>query len=203
MVTIMIKVYKKICAVYCDSKETNLKKSNIIISDENLISTKPRKSTFGNVDLFEKSLIDLFSDVSDISFLFNKIERLKELFSQCDIWIETRYEELDECSGYSINDILNYPNHKVALEFLEQFRNNQQPKKKFNNVFNFNLSDNQLKKYSSWRKTHNCHIRNQYGLRYAGAVGGADTFHITGTWIGYIVEVECSCGSICDLTEDF
>ena len=199
----MIKVYKKICAVYCDSKETNLKKSNIIISDENLISTKPRKSTFGNVDLFEKSLIDLFSDVSDISFLFDKIETLKKLFSQCDIWIETRYEELDECSGYSINDILNYPNHKVALEFLEQFRNNQQPKKELNNVFNFNLSDNQLKKYSSWRKTHNCHIRNQYGLRYAGAVGCADTFHITGTGIGYIVEVECSCGSICDLTEDF
>lgn len=203
MVTIMIKVYKKICAVYCDSKETNLKKSNIIISDENLISTKPRKSTFGNVDLFEKSLIDLFSDVSDISFLFDKIETLKKLFSQCDVWIETRYEELDECSGYSINDILNYPNHKVALEFLEQFRNNQQPKKELNNVFNFNLSDNQLKKYSSWRKTHNCHIRNQYGLRYTGAVGGADTFHITGTGIGYIVEVECSCGSICDLTEDF
>ena len=127
MVTIMIKVYKKICAVYCDSKETTLKKSNIIISDENLISTKPRKSTFGNVDLFEKSLIDLFSDVSDISFLFDKIETLKELFSQCDIWIETRYEELDECSDYSINDILNYPNYKVALELLEQFRNNQQP----------------------------------------------------------------------------
>ena len=199
----MIKVYKKICAVYCDSKETNLKKSNIIISDENLISTKPRKSTFGNVDLFEKSLIDLFSDVSDIGFLFNKIEKLKKLFSQCDIWIETRYEELDECSGYSINDILNYPNHKVALEFLEQFRNNQQPKKELNNGFNFNLSDNQLKKYKSWRKTHNCHIRNQYGLRYAGTVGGADTFHITGTGIGYIVEVECCCGAVLDLTEDF
>ena len=200
MVTIMIKVYKKICAVYCDSKETNLKKSNIIISDENLISTKPRKSTFGNVDLFEKSLIDLFSDVSDISFLFDKIETLKKLFSQCDVWIETRYEELDECSGYSINDILNYPNHKVALEFLEQFRNSQQPKKEPNNGFSFNLSDNQLKKYKSWRKTHNCPIRNQYGLRYAGAVGGADTFHITGTGIGYIVEVECSCGSTCDIT---
>ena len=203
MVTIMIKVYKKICAVYCDSKETNLKKSNIIISDENLISTKPRKSTFGNVDLFEKSLIDLFSDVSDISFLFNKIETLKKLFSQCDIWIETRYEELDECSSYSINDILNYPNHKVALEYLEQFRNNQQPKKELNNGFIFNLSDNQLKKYKSWRKTHNCHIRNQYGLRYVGAAGGADTFHITRTGIGYIVEVECSCGSKLDLTEDF
>lgn len=203
MVTIMIKVYKKICAVYCDSKETNLKKSNIIISDENLIPTKPRKSTFGNVDLFEKSLIDLFSDVSDISFLFNKIETLKKLFSQCDIWIETRYEELDECSSYSINDILNYPNHKVALEYLEQFRNNQQPKKELNNGFIFNLSDNQLRKYKSWRKTHNCHIRNQYGLRYVGAAGGADTFHITRTGIGYIVEVECSCGSKLDLTEDF
>ena len=203
MVTIMIKVYKKICAVYCDSKETNLKKSNIIISDEKLIPTKPRKSTFGNVDLFEKSLIDLFSDVSDISFLSNKIETLKKLFSQCDIWIETRYEELDECSGYSINDILNYPNHKVALEYLEQFRNNQQPKEEHNNGFNFNLSDNQLKKYKVWRKTHNCNIRNQYGLRYAGAVGGADTFHITGTGIGYIVEVECCCGAVLDLTEDF
>lgn len=201
--TIMIKVYKKICAVYCDSKETNLKKSNIIISDEKLIPTKPRKSTFGNVDLFEKSLIDLFSDVSDISFLSNKIETLKKLFSQCDIWIETRYEELDECSGYSINDILNYPNHKVALEYLEQFRNNQQPKEEHNNGFNFNLSDNQLKKYKVWRKTHNCNIRNQYGLRYAGAVGGADTFHITGTGIGYIVEVECCCGAVLDLTEDF
>lgn len=203
MVTIMIKVYKKICAVYCDSKETNLKKSSIIISDENLIPTKPRKTTFGDVDLFENSLIDLFSDVSDISFLFNKTETLKKLFSQCDIWIETRYEELYECSGYSINDILNYPNHKVALEYLEQFRNNQQPKKELNNGFNFNLSDNQFKKYKSWRKTHNCHIRNQYGLRYVGAAGGADTFHIIGTGLGYIVSVECSCGSKCDLTEDF
>lgn len=76
-------------------------------------------------------------------------------------------------------------------------------KEEHNNGFNFNLSDNQLKKYKSWRKTHNCHIRSQYGLRYAGAVGGADTFHITVTGIGYIVEVECSCGAILDLTEDF
>lgn len=200
---IMIKVYNKICAVYCDSKETNLKKSEIIISDESLIPAKPRISKFASFDLFEKSLIDLFLDVSSIGYLCNKIQTLKEMFSQSETWIETRYEELDDCSKYSINDILNYPNHKVALEFLEQFRNNQQPKKKLNNVFNFNLSDNQLKKYSSWRKTHNCHIRNQYGLRYTGAVGGADTFHITGTGIGYIVEVECSCGSVCDLTEDF
>lgn len=201
MVTIMIKVYKKICAVYCDSKETNLKKSEIIISDESLIPAKPRISKFASFDLFEKSLIDIFLDVCSIGYLCNKIQILKEMFSQSDIWIETRYEELDDCSKYSINDILNFPNHKVAMEYLEQLKKNGQPKE--DSGFKFQLSDSQSKKYKSWSGTHNCSVRNPQGIRYVGAVGGADTFHIAGTGLGYIVSVECSCGSICDLTEDF
>lgn len=201
MVTIMIKVYKKICAVYCDSKETNLKKSEIIISDESLIPAKPRISKFASFDLFEKSLIDIFLDVCSIGYLCNKIQILKEMFSQSDIWIETRYEELDDCSKYSINDILNFPNHKVAMEYLEQLKKNGQPKE--DGGFKFQLSDSQSKKYKSWSGTHNCSVRNPQGIRYVGATGGADTFHITGTGLGYIVSVECSCGSKCDLTEDF
>ena len=69
--------------------------------------------------------------------------------------------------------------------------------------FRFQLSDSQSKKYKSWSRTHNCSVRNPQGIRYVGAIGGADTFHITGTGLGYIVNVECTCGSICDLTEDF
>lgn len=65
-----------------------------------------------------------------------------------------------------------------------------------------NLSETQKSKYDQWRKTHDCKYRKD-GLRYVGAIGGADTFHITGTGLGYMVEVECACGSKLDLTEDF
>lgn len=67
----------------------------------------------------------------------------------------------------------------------------------------FRLSDTQQEKYDHWRKTHECRFRQDDNYRYVGAAGGADTFHITGTGLGWVVEVECTCGNKLDLTEDF
>lgn len=72
----------------------------------------------------------------------------------------------------------------------------------YNEEFHFALSTKQRKRYDKWKKSHECPLRKD-GFRYVGTVGGADTFHITGTGIGYIVGVECSCGATLDLTEDF
>lgn len=66
-----------------------------------------------------------------------------------------------------------------------------------------NLSETQKEKYDKWAKSHECVFRTADGLRYVGAVGGADTFHLTGSGIGWFVEVSCACGARCDLTEDF
>ncbi|SCX79475.1 hypothetical protein SAMN02910441_00236 [Ruminococcus sp. YE282] len=90
---------------------------------------------------------------------------------------------------------------KEAREFFKKIPlDSEKPKEPKN--FRFQLSDEQQKKYDRWRKRHKCSFRKN-GIRYVGAAGGADTFHITGTGLGYIVSVECSCGSICDLTEGF
>lgn len=66
-----------------------------------------------------------------------------------------------------------------------------------------NLSKSQKEKYEDWAKNHTCKYRTAHGFRYMGAAGGADTFHITGTGLGEIIEVECTCGAKLDLTEDF
>ena len=65
-----------------------------------------------------------------------------------------------------------------------------------------NLSKTQEEKYKEWVISHECKFRKD-GIRYVGAVGGADTFRIIGTGLGEIVEVECACGEKLDLTEDF
>ena len=62
-----------------------------------------------------------------------------------------------------------------------------------------NLSKTQEEKYKEWAISYECKFRKG-GIRYVGAVGGTDTFHITGTGLGEIVEVECACGEKLDLT---
>lgn len=88
-----------------------------------------------------------------------------------------------------------------VTKFFKNVKVDNKPEEK-HKPFMFQLSDEQSKKYYKWVKSHKCKLRKD-GIRYVGAVGGADTFHIIGTGIGYIVEVECSCGSKLDLTEDF
>ena len=88
---------------------------------------------------------------------------------------------------------------KENSEFFKKVKIDEKPKE--NKHFIFQLSDSQRMKYRKWAKTHKCSLRKG-GYRYVGAIGGADTFHITGTGLGYIVEVECSCGAKLSLTED-
>ena len=66
-----------------------------------------------------------------------------------------------------------------------------------------NLSEAQEEAYKTWAKTHTCPCRDKDGNRYVSAFGGADTFHLTNTSIGWIVEAYCVCGAKIDLTEDF
>lgn len=66
-----------------------------------------------------------------------------------------------------------------------------------------NLSETQKRKYKEWAHNHECKFRCESGIRYVGAIGGADTFHIIGTGIGEIVKVVCACGETLELTEDF
>ena len=117
----IIKVYKKTSIVYSNSQKTNIQKSEIIISDDSLISTKPRKTQFSSFDLFEKTLIDIFVRTCQPDLFQYKINILKNEFTQDGSWIEIEYKEADKCLDFTINDILNYPNHKVALQYLEQF----------------------------------------------------------------------------------
>ena len=88
-----------------------------------------------------------------------------------------------------------------AREFFKRIKIDEKPKEK--KKFIFQLSDEQQEKYRKWARTHDCVIRNKDGIRYVGAAGGADTFQITSTGLGWIVKVKCSCGSKLDLTEDF
>lgn len=89
-----------------------------------------------------------------------------------------------------------------ARMFFKNVKIDETPKDEHKS-FVFQLSTEQSQKYRKWAKSHKCNLRENGLIRYVGAVGGADTFHITGTGIGYIVEVECSCGAKLDLTEDF
>lgn len=88
-----------------------------------------------------------------------------------------------------------------AREFFKRIKIDEKPKDEYKS-FVFQLSTDQQNKYKKWVKSHKCKIRKN-DFRYVGAVGGADTFHITPTGLGKIVEVECSCGAKLDLTEDF
>lgn len=92
-------------------------------------------------------------------------------------------------------------NGEEAIEFFKRIKIDE-PQKDEHKSFVFQLSTEQQKKYNKWAKSHKCRLRKN-GMRYVGAVGGADTFHITSTGLGKIVEVECSCGAKLDLTEDF
>lgn len=67
----------------------------------------------------------------------------------------------------------------------------------------FEISKEQYERYEEWATTHECpyHIDGKY--RYAGAIGGADTFCFTPTGIGDIVIAKCVCGAEIDLTDEF
>lgn len=87
-------------------------------------------------------------------------------------------------------------------EFFDRVKDDSSSEKSSDERFNFTLSSKQKEKYDEWRRNHECPFRKD-GFRYVGAIGGADTFHITGTGLGYIVSVDCACGAELDLTEDF
>ena len=140
--------------------------------------------------------------------------------------VDIAYSKIDDIS---INEIFENFSHEKAIKYLRQFIEPQNDSAKIIKIkeikkdelsdfinktvidekpkekkkFIFQLSDEQQVKYRKWARTHDCIIRNKDGIRYVGAAGGADTFHITGTGLGWIVKVKCSCGSKLDLTEEF
>lgn len=68
-------------------------------------------------------------------------------------------------------------------------------------MMTFTLDDQQEAKYKRWVKNHHCpYYREDFGGRYVGACGGADTFTFTPTSIGDVVYVRCACGAGLDLT---
>lgn len=140
--------------------------------------------------------------------------------------VEISYTKED---SYSLKYVIENFSHEKAIKYLRQFIEPQNDSAKIIKIkeikkdelsdfinktvidekpkekkkFIFQLSDEQQEKYRKWARTHDCVIRNKDGIRYVGAAGGADTFQITSTGLGWIVKVKCSCGSKLDLTEDF
>ena len=108
--------------------------------------------------------------------------------SNCGLRTDDRCVDGYYGDTHIVNDIIGYWNHRPLFD-------DKKPKV-------LALSQDQMAKYSFWRDNHECKFRKG-GIRCIGAVGGADTFHITGTGLGEIVEVECACGEKLDLTEDF
>lgn len=54
----------------------------------------------------------------------------------------------------------------------------------------------------TWRDEHDKkHIDPTRGFRYSGAIGGAYTWETTGTSIGQVTVVRCSCGEAIDVSD--
>lgn len=71
-------------------------------------------------------------------------------------------------------------------------------------MMTFTLSDWQEARYKTWVREHQCkYYRKDFGGRYVGACGGADTFIFVPTSIGIVQRVRCACGAELDLTEQF
>ena len=67
----------------------------------------------------------------------------------------------------------------------------------------FGLTKDQVTKYHLWGRYHQCKLKDNSvfpGDRYAGAIGGADTFAFIPTGLGVIAKVKCLCGAELDLT---
>lgn len=65
------------------------------------------------------------------------------------------------------------------------------------------LSKEQREAAHQWMKEHDKarHIRPGKTYRYSGAIGGAYTWQFTGTSIGQVVTVKCSCGEVYDVSD--
>jgi len=66
----------------------------------------------------------------------------------------------------------------------------------------FYVSREQRDAASKWMQEHDQarHIRPGKTHRYSGAIGGAYTWSFTGTSIGTVTRVECSCGEVLDVS---
>ena len=66
----------------------------------------------------------------------------------------------------------------------------------------FTITDDQEARIKDWQENHECKFRNkEWGGRYVGAIGGADTYRFTPTSIGVIKSVECACGARLDFSD--
>lgn len=66
------------------------------------------------------------------------------------------------------------------------------------------MNEDEIARLNKWRDDHPCTLRENDvfpGKRYAGAVGGADTYYLTPTGIGDCVGVKCICGQRIDFTD--
>lgn len=53
-----------------------------------------------------------------------------------------------------------------------------------------------------WQDEHDKkHIDPKRGFRYSGAIGGAYTWETTGTSLGQVTVVRCSCGEAIDVSD--
>lgn len=68
----------------------------------------------------------------------------------------------------------------------------------------FSVTKKQSEQAKIWRQTHDekKHSKEfKHNQRYSGAIGGAYTWQFTGTSLGEIVSIRCSCGDEINLTD--
>ena len=67
----------------------------------------------------------------------------------------------------------------------------------------FGLYKEQIEAANNWMKEHDKakHISAGAAFRYSGAIGGAYTWCFTGTSLGQVVTLECSCGDKLDVSD--
>lgn len=65
------------------------------------------------------------------------------------------------------------------------------------------VSKQQREAAREWMKKHDIerHVAEDENSRYSGAIGGAYTWCFTGTSIGQVVTVKCSCGEELDISD--
>ena len=62
-------------------------------------------------------------------------------------------------------------------------------------MLTFQLNDEQEQNYRNWANNHDCkYYVREFGGRYVGAFGGADTFIFVPTNTGMLAKVRCACG---------
>jgi hypothetical protein len=73
-------------------------------------------------------------------------------------------------------------------------------RKKMLGKIKFALTDEQAEKATDWKTEHDKTCKNADPLKQ-GAIGGRFTYCFTGTSVGVVAKLRCSCGAEIDLSD--